>query len=36
MMKPGDIVTVDFPGVRDIKRRPVVIVMLRLPSPIIQ
>ena len=26
MMKPGDIVTVDFPGVRGIKRRPVVIV----------
>lgn len=26
MMKPGDIVTVDFPGVRGVKRRPVVIV----------
>ena len=25
-MKPGDIVTVDFPGITGIKRRPVVVV----------
>lgn len=26
MLKPGDIVTVDFPGVTGVKRRPVVVV----------
>jgi mRNA-degrading endonuclease toxin of MazEF toxin-antitoxin module len=26
MLTPGDIVTVDFPGVRGIKRRPAVVV----------
>ena len=26
MPKPGDVVTVDFPGAQGIKRRPVVIV----------
>ncbi len=26
MLKPGDVVVVDFPGVTDIKRRPAVVV----------
>ncbi len=26
MLKPGDIVTVDFPGVTGVKRRPAVVV----------
>ena len=26
MLRPGDVVTVDFPGVRGIKRRPAVVV----------
>ena len=26
MLRPGDVVTVDFPGVRGVKRRPAVVV----------